>query len=54
MARDLVLSSVRADEMMDALRQEVHGHLWIACSTTPGKYILPSLMENFLKETRKS
>jgi len=53
MARDLVLSSVRADEMMDALRQEVHGHLWIACSTTPGKYILPSLMADFLKKHAK-
>lgn len=53
MARDLVLSAVRADEMMDTLKQEVHGQLWIACTTTPGKYILPSLMADFLKKHPK-
>ncbi len=53
MARDLVLSAVRADEMMDNLKQEVHGHLWIACTTTPGKYILPTLMADFLKKHPK-
>jgi DNA-binding transcriptional LysR family regulator len=53
MARDLVLSAIRADEMMDTLKQEVHGNLWIACTTTPGKYILPSLMANFLKKHPK-
>lgn len=53
MARDIVLSAIRADEMMDTLKQEVHGHLWIACTTTPGKYILPSLMGDFLKKHPK-
>ncbi len=53
MAHDLVLSAVRADDLMDTLRQEVHGHLWIACSTTPGKYILPYLMSDFLKKHSK-
>jgi DNA-binding transcriptional LysR family regulator len=53
MARDLVLSAIRADEMMDTLKQEVHGNLWIACTTTPGKYILPSLMAEFLKRHPK-
>lgn len=53
LARDLVLSSIRAEETMDTLREEVHGHLWIACSTTPGKYILPSLMGDFLKKQTK-
>ncbi len=53
LARDLVLSAVRADEIMDTLKQEVHGHLWIACSTTPGKYILPSLMAEFIKKHPK-
>lgn len=53
LARDLVISAVRADEIMDALKQEVHGHLWIACSTTPGKYILPSLMAEFVKKYPK-
>jgi DNA-binding transcriptional LysR family regulator len=38
---------------MDTLKEEVHGHLWIACSTTPGKYILPSLMAEFLKRHPK-
>ena len=53
MARDLVLAAVRADEMMDTLKEEIHGHLWIACTTTPGKYILPSLMADFLKKHPK-
>ncbi len=53
LARDLVLTAVRADDLMDTLRQEVYGHLWIACSTTPGKYILPSLMADFLKSHPK-
>ncbi len=53
MARDLVLSAIRADEMMDTLKQEVYGNLWIACTTTPGKYILPSLMAEFLKRHPK-
>ncbi len=53
MARDLVLAAIRADEMMDTLKEEVHGQLWIACTTTPGKYILPSLMADFLKKHPK-
>ena len=53
MARDLVLAAVRADETMDTLKQEIHGHLWIACTTTPGKYILPTLMAGFLKRYPK-
>ena len=53
LARDLVHTAVRADEVMDTLKEEVHGHLWIACSTTPGKYILPSLMAEFLKRHPK-
>lgn len=53
MARDLVLAAVKADEMMDTLKEEIHGHLWIACTTTPGKYILPSLMADFLKKHPK-
>lgn len=53
MARDLVLSAIRADEMMDTLKEEIHGQLWIACTTTPGKYILPTLMADFLKKYPK-
>ncbi len=53
LARDVVHTAVRADEVMDTLKEEVHGQLWIACSTTPGKYILPSLMAEFLKQHPK-
>lgn len=53
MARDLVLSAIRADEMMDNIKQEIHGQLWIACTTTPGKYMLPTLMADFLKRYPK-
>ncbi|OJX40625.1 MAG: hypothetical protein BGO78_06480 [Chloroflexi bacterium 44-23] len=53
LARDLVLKAVRADDLMDTLKEEVYGHLTIACSTTPGKYILPSLMADFLNRHPK-
>ncbi len=53
MARDLVLAAIRADETMDTLKLEIHGHLWIACTTTPGKYILPTIMADFLKRYPK-
>ena len=32
---------------MKSLEGEVHGHLRVGCSTTPGKYILPQLLANF-------
>lgn len=53
MARDVVRAALRTDEIMDALKQDVHGHLWIACTTTPGKYVLPPLMADFLKKYPK-
>jgi DNA-binding transcriptional LysR family regulator len=48
LARQMVRLSVRIDETMASLQGAVYGHLRIACSTTSGKYILPSLLSAFL------
>jgi DNA-binding transcriptional LysR family regulator len=47
LARELVNRSVLIEETMKSLEGEVHGHLLVGCSTTPGKYVLPSLLANF-------
>lgn len=49
LARELVLASIRTDEIMDSLKGEVHGELRIGCSTTPGKYVLPPLLAEFMR-----
>ncbi|MBE2199717.1 MAG: LysR family transcriptional regulator [Anaerolinea sp.] len=47
LAKELVNRSVQIEEVMKSLEGEVHGHLMIGCSTTPGKYILPQLLARF-------
>lgn len=47
LARDIVERSHLIEETMKSLEGEVHGHLQVGCSTTPGKYILPQLLANF-------
>lgn len=47
LAQELVTRSVLIEETMKSLHGEVHGHLLVGCSTTPGKYILPQLLANF-------
>ena len=49
MAKDLLRRSKRTEEMMNSLRGEVVGHLIVGCSTTTGKYLLPSLMARFIE-----
>lgn len=49
LARQLVAVSQRTGEVMEALKGEVQGHLNIGCSTTPGKYILPVLLADFMQ-----
>lgn len=49
MARELVNRSIQIEETMRSLEGEVHGHLLVGCSTTPGKYILPHLLARFHK-----
>jgi DNA-binding transcriptional LysR family regulator len=48
-ARQVVTVSLRADEVMEALKGEIQGHLVIGCSTTPGKYLLPVLLAEFMR-----
>jgi DNA-binding transcriptional LysR family regulator len=50
LARQLVSLSLRTQEVMESLRNEVYGHLMIGCSTTPGKYILPVLLADFMRQ----
>jgi DNA-binding transcriptional LysR family regulator len=47
LARELVQQSICIEENMASLKGEVHGHLLVGCSTTPGKYILPHLLARF-------
>ncbi len=47
LARDMVRRSVQIEETMKSLEGEVHGHLLVGCSTTPGKYILPQLLARY-------
>ncbi len=49
-ARQIIAVSLRADEVMEALKGEVQGNLIIGCSTTPGKYILPLLLSKFMRQ----
>jgi DNA-binding transcriptional LysR family regulator len=47
LAREMVKQSIHIEENMASLKGEVHGHLMVGCSTTPGKYILPHLLARF-------
>lgn len=49
LAREMVALSVRIEETMESLKGNVHGHLCVGCSTTPGKYVLPHLLADFLR-----
>lgn len=46
-ARKLIRQSIELEELMGSTRENVAGHLRIACSTTAGKYILPQLAARF-------
>jgi DNA-binding transcriptional LysR family regulator len=47
MAREAVTLSQRIEETMESLQGQIHGHLIVGCSTTPGKYILPQILAKF-------
>ncbi len=49
MAKDIVRRSIQISEEMEAIKGDVTGHLIIGCSTTTGKYYLPSLVARFRK-----
>ncbi len=49
LARQMVAVSLRTDEIMDQIKGDVQGNLVIGCSTTPGKYILPVLLADFMR-----
>ncbi len=50
LARQIVSLSLRTEEVMSSLQTEIHGQLIIACTTTPGKYILPILLAEFIRQ----
>lgn len=47
LARKLVRSAISFQELVASVKEDVVGHLRIACSTTSGKYILPRLAARF-------
>ncbi len=49
MARQLLTMNSRVESVLDDLAGKVFGDLIIACTTTPGKYVLPILLANFMK-----
>jgi DNA-binding transcriptional LysR family regulator len=49
-ARKLVRQSTNVEEMMQSMQDTVVGQLRIACTTTPGKYVLPHLAARFHKQ----
>lgn len=53
LAREMVYLSIRIDERMQSLKGDVYGHLLVGCTTTPGRYILPGLLANFLRRHPK-
>jgi DNA-binding transcriptional LysR family regulator len=50
LAREMVRLSLQVDETMACLKGTVYGHLIVACSTTPGKYLLPGLLAAFMRQ----
>ena len=46
-AHKLVYQAIQVEELMASRKEEIVGHLRIACSTTAGKYILPQLAARF-------
>lgn len=50
LAREVVEGSIRAEEKMELLQENVHGHIIVGCNTAPGKYILPLLLAKFHQE----
>lgn len=50
LARQLLSVSQHTEQVVKSLNQEVHGHLRIGCSTTPGKYLLPVLLAEFMRK----
>lgn len=49
LARQIVALSLRTEEVIESLQSEVAGQLIIACSTTPGKYMLPVVLADFMR-----
>ena len=49
LAKEIVKDTIRAEEKMEMLKQEVYGLLIIGCNTAPGKYVLPLLLAEFHK-----
>lgn len=47
LAREIVYSNSRLEEMMASLKGEVQGHLIVSCSTSTGRYLLPKILANF-------
>ena len=49
MAEKMVSQSKSIENKMESLKGDVYGRLFVACSTTVGKYVLPYLLAEFMK-----
>lgn len=47
LARELLYLGKHLEESMASLKDGVHGHLIVGCSTSTGRYILPKLLAEF-------
>lgn len=49
LARQMVAVAMRTEEVMESISGELAGQLILGCSTTPGKYLLPVLLADFMQ-----
>ncbi len=50
LARDLLRASKHMEEIASNLSGQVVGHLYVGCSTTSGKYVLPRLLARYREQ----
>ena len=50
LARELLFLSNHIEEKMASVQGDVCGHLFVGCSTTTGRYLLPKLLAEFHRE----
>lgn len=46
-AREMIYLSNNVEEQMTSIKGDVYGHLFVGCSTTTGRYVLPILLAEF-------
>lgn len=49
-AREMIYLSNNIEEKMASIKGDVYGHLFVGCSTTTGRYVLPLLLAEFHRD----